>query len=519
MTFKRTILTPAFLLGAAMLAMTGCKSFNFGGAESKPAPARPVGPQTDPLPVQQARAYPENVTGMFVSLADFEDSGTGKNGVDQVSHFSFSPAGGESRLRFVSNITRTGSGAMEVTLAAGVELSFEVPNFRNFSRYTLLSMSLYSESYRDDLCVTLVSPKGTWTSHRTLVKPGWNNVLIDIQRLKTLKDFDSHLVRTIRMGFADAAGPVVFHVDDIMLVDNRRPIEPAPRGVILEKEGLDYSITLPGRKEPVRLCQGADGLWRLGALQAAIQLSAPNQPFKDDREHLEVMGNRCVGQVEVLENNPIRLRLAVTWYFPTRAGEWASLAIRQIRWEYSMYSDGRLVTHVDLNNAGGQEIGWIRIHPSEEAAWAGVGLLPEIVVSDFSGTAGRWNFMSYPLEKDRDTVMLDYSDFGRVEATLASEGVFAPGDAARDGFDESEGVYFLAAKGGQCRFTVHPPPKGLMNPVFRVVGPWEGPASASSEGKAIRSSCMLEDGSILFMLPGKITRPTSVEVFGKSAGQ
>ena len=63
---------------------------------------------------------------------------------------------------------------------------------------------------------------------------------------------------------------------------------------------------------------------------------------------------------------------------------------------------------------------------------------------------------------------------------------YAPGDADRDGFDESQGCYFLAASRGHCRFTIFPPREGLLGPVFRIAGPWTGPVNVNTEGGPFR---------------------------------
>ena len=284
-----------------------------------------------PLPVQQAAAYPETVTRRFVSLADFETQPA-----EQVSWFTFSgqpPRDQTDRTpptrKLVVNVTRTGAGAMEVFLPAGMQLVFHIPQIHDFTGYTLLSLALYSETLRDDLRITVTSDASSWRSPPTLIQPGWNTVLVDIRRLAQLRDFDIKGVRTLLLEFADAAGPVRFNIDDIMLLDNRRPIAPLPPGLQMEKNALDYKLALEGRPEPLEIRQNEDGLWRLGADQPLVQLATPKESLPESVERLAPMGNRRVGSVEILENNPLRLRIVNTWYFPSRAGEWASMAVRR----------------------------------------------------------------------------------------------------------------------------------------------------------------------------------------------
>jgi hypothetical protein len=319
------------------------------------------------------------------------------------------------------------------------------------------------------------------------------------------------------VGFADAAGPVWFNLDDVMLIDNERAIRPVPPGVVFRRSGLSYLLTLPAHTGQITVRQGADGLWRLGDLQASVRLAGPGQPLPASGEHLELMGDRRVGQVEVLEHNAIRVRLANTWYFPKRAGEWASLAVRQVRWEHTFYGDGRWVTEGTLNNAGGQEISSAGVFLPQEAAWAGGGLADSFLLRDFAGEVGRFRYLLAPSGPAGKTIAANYLRPGQVNGTIAAKDVFAPGDADRDGFDESQGCYCLGAKAGHCRFTVAPPAEGLCDPIFLVLGRWAGPVHVGSEGLAIQRVVQRADGAVLFVLPGLVTRPTAVEVTGQPA--
>jgi len=472
----------------------------------------------EPLPAQQARIYPETSTRMFVSLVDFEDVGDSERGFDQVDLFSVVPPAPQAEKKFVVNITRTGAGAMVVTLPPGSHLLFTIPQLLDFSEYSLVSFAVHSESLRDDLCVLLNSSGSSWTSHRTLILPGWNTVLIDIQRLASVPGFEIDSVRSIGLRFADAVGPVRFHLDDIMLVDNVREIEPSPSGIVLRKKGLDYEIHLPDRSEPVGLLQGSDGLWRISGDGATLQLGAPTQVLPPSGERLELMGPKKVGNLELLEHNSIRLRLANTWYFPARGGEWYSLAVRRIRWEYTIYSDARWVTSLELNNSGGQPISMIRLWLGGEVGWSDGAISPDLVVRDFSGPVGRWSYLSPPKGLRSKVLLQNYIRPGKIRPVLTGAPQTAEGDLHGDGFDESQGCYFLTSTRGHCRFTILPPEGGLLNPAFRVGGPWNGPVSVNVQGFAVRKVEALPDGSVLFVVPGWVRQSVAVEVAGSTQG-
>jgi hypothetical protein len=304
---------------------------------------------------------------------------------------------------------------------------------------------------------------------------------------------------------------VTFCLDDILLIDNRRRIEPAPAGVTLTKGGLDYTLKSPYFPAPLNLYQGRDGLWRVDKHQPTVQLASPGATPSGLEEQLELMGPRKVGQIELLEVNPLRLRLGNTWYFPTRRGEWVSLAVRKIRWEYTFYADGRWVTHVELNNAGGEEIGSLGIFLDLSVAWARGSVRKKLLVERFMGPVGRWSYLLVPQGPNQNTIYSNYLRPGRIRVDIGGK-VASVGDMDRDGFDESQGCYSLQAHSGNCRFTVIAPPGGLLNPVFRVAGPWGGPVHVNSEGRAIRNITRLSDGSVLFCLAGLLERPTAVEI-------
>jgi len=481
------------------------------------APEAPATSRVDPLPVQQAKAYAETSTGIFVSLADFEDVPGGAKGYTQVGDFSIRPNTGGGQCRFVVNVTRTGVGAIEAELPPRSELVFSLPHVHNFTEYNLLSLAVYSRTLRDDLVVRLLTEEAAWRSHRTLLRPGWNNVLVDIQHLSKVKGFDATEVRSIRMGCADAAGLVRLNVDDVMLIDNTRTIRPTPPGVVLRKRGLDYTLSLPGRSEPIALAQGADGLWRLTALGAEVRLAGPGEALPEDGEHLALMGTRRVGQVELLEHNALRVRLSNTWYFPTRAGQWASLAVRRIRWEHTICRGGRWVRSGLLNNAGGQEIVSAELRLPGLGAWSGGGLSRRFVLADFAGAVGRWNVLVPPAGAAGKAMAQNYLRPGRLREGIVARDEFAPGDADHDRFDESQGCFSLAAKAGHCRFTVLPPAEGLWDPVFLVSGAWAGKVHVSSEGLTVQQTVRQKDGAVLFMLPGCLRHPTAVEVTGQPA--
>ncbi len=492
-----------------LLLVGGCETVRSWRTKDRPEPKDKEQFYLQPLPVQQKQAYAETVTGRFVSLADFEDSPILGRGFGQLEHFSVSPPGGGKR-KFVVNVTRTGAGAMEVELSPKSTLLYHLPGVHDFSDYTLLLLAIHSRGIRDDLTVRISTDRAGWESLPVLLREGWNNVLIDLARLKAMKDFKARGVRSIGLRFSAAEQPVRINIDDIMLIDNRREIQPVPKGFKLLKSGLDYVLQTPHRRNPIRISQCDDGLWRLGADQAAMELAQGALAGKGG-EDLAVMGRRRLGEVEILEHNAVRVRLANTWYFPTEAGEWLSLSVRRIRWEYTFYRDGRWITDVLLNNAGGEAISAVRITAPAEAVFTDGARGRVRQVRRFAGLAGRWGFLIAPETAVKKTYEANFVRPGRLEVGIGrldeSEGVVG-------GFDRSRGCYRLQARAGHCRFKLIPPAGGVADAVIRVAGRWNSTVSVNSEGLALRNLVRLPDGSVLFLLPGLVDRPRRVEVTG-----
>jgi len=184
------------------------------------------------------------------------------------------------------------------------------------------------------------------------------------------------------------------------------------------------------------------------------------------------------------------------------------------------------VTHVELNNAGGQAIGSIRIDLPQSVAVAHEGLMRQILARDITGPVQRWSYMLAPPGMRAQALAAAYLNPGRIVPTRSpgtgAVDARAPGDANRDGFDESQGCYHLQATPNastiNCRFRFVPPPTGLLDPVTLVAGDFcdqAGQVSVNSTGLPIRRSVVLADGSVLFVLPGRFISETAVEVAGK----
>ena len=258
------------------------------------------------------------------------------------------------------------------------------------------------------------------------------------------------------------------------------------------------------------LRQDDQGLWRLAPGQPTLTVTAPGTPLPEG-EDLQRLGPHRIGQVTILENGPVRLRLRNHWYFPSRPGEWSTVGVREVRWDWTLYPDGLWVTDVLFNNAGGKAVGKLRLTTPQVVMWATGQRAIGVEDGNFIGPASSWSFASGAGDKKK-TQEAHYAKPGRIELLVCDEARTATGDKNADGYDETQGCYVVAGKDGHCRFRFHPPAGGIREPVVRVLGDWPKQTTVYSHGSRLAPVQHLKDGSILFTLPGEIKKPTLVEV-------
>ncbi|MBI5722364.1 MAG: hypothetical protein HZA50_00235 [Planctomycetes bacterium] len=500
------------ILPVVLAAVCGC-TWPGGGEDEHPAPPAiglwQAGP--DPLAAEKGRAYSEAGGGLFITLADFEDRPGGLTGRQQVGYFRLDPPGPGNKLSFGQAGGRTGKGCMAFAIQGGCRLRMIVRADRDiFTGHTLLEMAVESSAFRDDFRICLASAKGQRFSPPMLLVPGWNDVAVDLRKPAAADgDFDLGSVKEIILSFDDPE-PFEGRLDDVMLLDNRRQISPCPAGWTVGKQGLDYSIISPDGQFRLDVVRSADGLWRLGENQTLLALAGPAQTQPAFAERLELMGLKRLGRFSLTESNAVRMRFQSRWYFPSAARQWASLAVNYVSWDYTLYRDGRLITTLEVNGSAGRPVGPVSIKPPGRAAWASGQIADRLVQKDLVLPVGRWSFLQAGGAK-AEKFLSNFAAPGSLVPLIALPGAFSQGDLDRDGFDESQGCYFLAGIGGVCRAVVKPPKGGLLNPAFRIALGASGGADVNIEGLAIRQQAVLPDGSVVFIVPGLIDRPMLLE--------
>ncbi len=462
------------------------------------------------LRASRKAVFAEAATDRFVTLVDFELF----DGPAQAKWFSVGPDARSGTAAYSKKRPRTGDGCLAGTIEKGGFLSARLPEAVDISSYTLIGLAIRVERTRDDLICTLHSRANRRGLAPKLLRAGWNAVYLDVHRAELWDGFDETALTGFRIEFESAAGPVVFSLDDLVLIDNRRDISPVPPGVELHRCGLGYTVRVAEEADAHTFARGRDGLWRMGE-EAALSFDALRKPSLGRLGPLGPLAGPGAGEIALLESSPVRLRIRNAWYFPPRHGAWYMPAVRHIIREHTWYAGGRRVTHIRLNNAGGEPIRRVTIDLGRrEAAWASGETGPRRHEENFVGPVASWSYLVAPAFGRR--WMANYRSPGRLEPVIADGDVFAPGDGDRDRFDESQGCYCLQARDGRCRFRVIPGAAALKRPVVRVMGPWNGDVSINVEGRAVREYARLDDGSVLFCLPQDVDRPVFVELSGSN---
>ncbi len=461
-----------------------------------------------PVPVLQKQAYEEAATGKFISLADFEGPPGPLDPQGPISIIG-SPGG---KLAITVTQTRTGSGALAVELPPGARLVFKTSSQRNFSLYTLLSAAVYVSAPRDDMVVTLVGAKGRWQWHDTLLRAGWNTVMVDLAHLQATGGLDPSDIREISFSFSEQHRPVSFNLDDLLLIDNTRVIPNTPAGTTLRRVGLDYELTCANQLRPIRLAQGKDGLWRLGDSPAILQLGTPSDSLDGQKENIGILGDRHAGDAQLLEANPVRIRLASTWYFPPELGLWRHMDVRQLRWEYTFYGDGRCVTCLRLVNAGGVDVYQVRLVEPQMAAWSDGTIGKTLHITNLNGQGGQWCWLTCANGDSAQDILEAYAHPPRATVLSGTTNIVSAGDA--DIFDRSQGCYVAQAVGGHCRLSLAISARPLAHPAFRIIAPWEGSIIGSRAGMPIRPIVATDQGA-LAVLDEVLKNPAVVEFSGK----
>lgn len=485
----------------------------------------------EPTAVQQRRAHPETITGRFFSVLDFEprEDFTGpvvtsaqpgssagplpQPGHRQMSRLRIEPKG-RGFTRHTLAITHTGTGAVEAALRPDAMMTIDLPPLGDARRFTLLSLAVHVYEPRDDLVLTLQDGQDTWTSQPRSLNAGWTIVSIDLASIAGSGSVDLRSLQRLTLTFAQAESMTPFGLDDVLLIDNRRDIPGTPDGLTVQRVGLGYEIAPKGWSEPLKFAPDSDGLHRLGRRQPSLQLmasgfedgptSAANKatPFE---ERLDAMRPRRVGRLELMEINPLRVRLSQAWRFPEPGAAPAVGGHAQVVWEHTFWRNGQWIIDVRIDATGCRPLREARLASSlamVPAPCPDAGSKDGVIVwRDWSKLVSEASMLVLPPgpEEGEASVATDNYTHPPAMRVLMGSPAPVPGDRNGDGFDESRGCYVVAAKAGRCRVALPADVEG--EAYLHVLGAWRSPPSVVCNGRSLANTVPLQDGVLLAVQP------------------
>jgi hypothetical protein len=88
----------------------------------------------------------------------------------------------------------------------------------------------------------------------------------------------------------------------------------------------------------------------------------------------------------------------------------------------------------------------------------------------------------------------------------------SPGDVNNDGYNESRGSYMVVANGPRLALIITPRSTAIAQPILEISELPPGNVLVTVEGRLVEDDVRLNDGRLLVKLPGRIERPTSVNI-------
>jgi len=333
-----------------------------------------------PLPIQQAKRYPDLTTGRFLVLADMESP-------EQKNLFQLDPGGG--------SIKRTRKKAATGRFGLEVELGQKNPEKRKllFTRglpadwtdFRLLIISVWVPRPRDDFRLTLRSGQRLiqkFTVPICTLRKGWNTVKVDLGLLK--EKVELLAIRAIEIQFVNAAPTDVFVLDDVMLVDNRRTIYRDPPDVpdafSVRIEGDRLHVRRGGRFEyrfgprvspepggPITgvqrhcltaaFCLADDPDARRNLLGGQEGLGPIPAALETQTADLAWWGTRAWSQWRLLEANAVRAVVQLDWSCFDHLPQWLTGQTADLKWRYTLYRDGSIFYQLHIpTERGGRRV-------------------------------------------------------------------------------------------------------------------------------------------------------------------
>lgn len=497
-----------------LLALAGCSSPE---GETNPTKSHyeKISPDAQLFERQQA-VYSQASAGKFFAVENCNTLAESK--------VKFSRSNSHSTVQ-LSDESLTKSKSWLVKLAPKTEMIFDLQSPVLPDPFLLVVLGMKFTELHSDLKVALIFEDQTRIEYSDIfVEAGWGQPAIALKDSQKFSASANKLVKKIGISFPKSKNPVIFNLDDILFVNNRSYMERSPAGLRIYRKALSWIVSdLAGATVMEFSRTGKKFLFNSPVFDMTLRsvslADGDSKPARFESPE-KIMQCEPATSLRILENNPVRLRVEICWYYPPAdRGTWSKSTTRKIRYLATAYSDGTVFFQVDLDNTGGKPLSGvdlkIRVPKSagRSCLWETGKVASQIVEDDFIGPVASWRFIY--MEDTELTKVTRNSRFlspGRV--------AFANNDVVRDTklseawkFDRSTGVHFSKISGKRCRFLYHPASGGAQNPVFQIAGNWTKIPSVIAGGRAVKLKTITPTGELLFMVEGKFTKPLTVEIW------
>ena len=526
-----------------------------------------LGPGADRL----IRAYPDLDTGRFLVLADFEDSA-------QQTLFRVTPGPRPAKIT-TRKSRQTGAGALQFTLSDTRD-RLAADNLRadgwhlpaNWTEHQLLLMSIHAERAQTGFVFEARSGIRHDRQYQTdpmPLEPGWNLIRIDLAQLANVVDLRD--IRQLRWGCLDLTQPTDFHLDDLILANNRQALVPTSEqtttGLYVERRGKRLHVGVARRFELVfadgHITQWLDMGYSQGPpVQLAsthglgpFQLAFDGQTWRPKHPQTEAIQTTT----KLIETDPKRVVIEATWApahsQPTQRCVYTITPGGQV---YIQWHDRQTASQMDtgfgaylLSTTGvmttlhgpdkqvaakpisltlhartqpGQADLLTVMHEYDQApSQMPVSHLGSDTVGSIAcggpgaGNDGPWAMMWVVWPPDLDSlveagpVAADYAYPAELAIDIGALRRDEPGDFNNDGFNEAQGHYCVAVSGGVARLRIDGRDQLRFYPTLRIEGAGE-PCWAYADGQLVDRAWRDPDGALMVRIDRIVSDVVTVEV-------
>ena len=476
-------------------------------ASTQKSTPKPVAPKPAvSLYDQQKKVYFEAKTGKFYELFH-----SGKRSFGQLSLHGFEV----DQIEKTSDC-KTGSQSWAIKIEPAQVLRVEINDSISCKPFLLGLLGAKFKNYRNDLQISFVyadDAKITWSNLQT--KPGWNEILVDLQEKRDSKLFDAD-IKAVEISFTNSKSPVEIKLNDILLVNNSKNLFDV-KGLKIRRSGLGWSVWNRAGNLLLKV-ENTEGLIRLTDPGVEVVFKKLNksatEKFLSESKSLSLIGKNIISSCDLLELNKLRMRLKISWLFPSQLGGWSPVYAKQIQFFVTVYPDGRIFYQTAFKNlrySAFKKISAAEIKfasPGQENTgfvWQNGIRSNRLLVNDLISEMQKFSCLSlYSSIFPAPEIIPNFLKPSKIDQLRFIKFI---------GFDKSTGQYVLKTHSDKSSFRLNLNKNSkLFNPVFLIKGSFEKMPIVSSGGESISTKVLTKSGDLLFVLNKNVIAPVVIEI-------